>query len=446
MKFHEKFPLLLISACLTILPVTYRGFLWTALTQGRVLLELSSVVIFLPDFFLMALFVVSLLRFLLDESYQNDLTDTITYLFKRLGGVFWMVLILWVMLGYGWAREKLLVQYTVFRLVLELSFAVVVADIVRRDAPAKRFFLLALVIGAGFQASVAIGQVLSGGELGLGWLGERSADEFYGASGMLRGYGLTVNPNNLSGYLLVGVFACIALFMPANKFTSDEIKSRLKPTWSQLQWPSYRIEQELIPMILVGFTVLIGLFATGSRTAIVSLLTTGLIMYGLYKRKLWGNLVVCFGMTLCIFSPFFIRTNSVSAENRLFFAYDDTLEILKTAPLLGVGGNNLMVEISHLHPFEAELLLPAHNAFLMIWAEHGVVGLILVLLSFYPIIRHFHPQQEREVFLWGGCLLAIALVMLFDFYFWGDFRSRTLWFFVLGMWWGANLGKTTELA
>lgn len=432
MKFHEKFPLLLISACLTILPVTYRGFLWTALTQGRVLLELSSVVIFLPDFFLMALFVVSLLRFLLDESYQNDLTDTITYLFKRLGGVFWMLLILWVMLGYGWAREKLLVQYTVFRLVLELSFAVVVADIVRRDAPAKRFFLLALVIGAGFQASVAIGQVLSGGELGLGWLGERSADEFYGASGMLRGYGLTVNPNNLSGYLLVGVFACIALF------TSP-------PTPLSVN----REEEQKIPSPLAGrglrggviLLILIGLLATGSRTAILSLLLAGFIMAAIYFRR---GVFMGIGAGLALAGLLLWRAESV--ENRLFFAYDDTLEILKTAPLLGVGGNNLMVEISHLHPFEAELLLPAHNAFLMIWAEHGVVGLILVLLSFYPIIRHFHPQQEREVFLWGGCLLAIALVMLFDFYFWGDFRSRTLWFFVLGMWWGANLGKTTELA
>jgi hypothetical protein len=32
--------------------------------------------------------------------------------------------------------------------------------------------------------------------------------------------------------------------------------------------------------------------------------------------------------------------------------------------------------------------------------------------------------------------------MLFDFYFWGDFRMRVMWFWVVGLAWGEMLRRS----
>ncbi|MBZ0307575.1 MAG: O-antigen ligase family protein, partial [Anaerolineae bacterium] len=384
-----RFTTLLLCAVLITAAHTFRGFLWQADTPSPVLRELSSVVIFLIDFPLMALLFSSVVRLL----SQDSLSDTLTLLIKRVGGAAWIGLLLWVMVGYVWARETILVQYMVFRLVLEINLLVVTADLVRQGK--ERPLLYVLLFGAGIQSMIAIAQVINGGALGLEALGELQADEIYHTGSRLRGYGLSVNPNNLSGYLLIALFVW---------FKMD----------TALPCPYYG---------LWGFLLLAGLLATGSSTAIISLILVSIFYFFPFKQRflfLVTALLIVLGSLLW-------RESSVGVTDRLFFAYDDTLEVLRQSPILGVGADNLMVEISHQNPFSLEVLLPAHNAFLMIWAELGLPGLILVLMTFWGI-----AGRDRAV-SYPYCLLAIGLVMLFDFYFWGDFRMRVMWFWVVGL-------------
>lgn len=408
-----NFSRFLLCAILITTAHTFRGFLWQADTLSPVLRELSSVVIFLADFPLMALLVVSVVRLLRDERFNH----TIAIIMKRFGGAFWIGLIGWVMVGAVWAEETTLVQYTVFRLVLELNLALVTADLVRRGM--GRSLALALLLGAGIQSCLAVAQVIHGGALGLGWLGELQADEIYNTGSRLRGYGLTVNPNNLSGYLLIALFGWVWLLS---------------------------LQERQAPLLLLGMLLFSGLLATGSSTAILSLLLVSGLLF--FRQRPHVLLVVIAAGGLLWW-----RESSVPMRDRLFFAYDDTLEVIQESPILGVGGDQLMVEIARQRPFSEALLLPAHNAFLMIWAELGLPGLILILLIFGQVmgttLSTYTPNliakhRPDPIFIWGGCMLAIGLVMLFDFYFWGDFRLRILWLWVMGMWWGEITHRLDE--
>ncbi len=441
MKFYEKICVFFISGLLIFIPTTPRGFVWQAETGGRTLLELTSIVFFLSDFFLIGLFLLSLLRFLLDTDYQTHLTDSISEIVKKHGGLFWVLLILWAMFSIAWARESRLVQYAVFRLILEVSLAFVVADLVRHTPASQVYLMNALLIGAAIQSVVAIAQVISGDAIGLHALGELPADEYQAS--VLRGYGLSVNPNNLSGYLLVALLAGYLLL---------DIGRDISRPYTIFRRDTLQGVRVILPLIFLG------LLATQSRTAILSLVVvmsfsrwddTGFkrlnILLRPYKlprrdgihtvhensdlkiRRL-KPLIPLLLAGLILIGLLIWRADSVSITDRLFFAYDDTLTILEKSPWRGIGANHLMVEISHLHPFNTQILLPAHNAFLMVWAELGVVGVGLVVMTFWPALRQPTP--------WRFCLLAVALVMLFDFYFWGDFRMRLLWLFVVGMMWG----------
>lgn len=413
-----RFTTLLLCAVLITAAHTFRGFLWQAETPSPVLRELSSVVIFLMDFPLMALLFSSVVRLLSHDS----LSDTLTRLIKRPGGAAWIGLLLWVMVGYVWARETILVQYSVFRLVLEINLLVVTADLVRQGK--ERPLLYALLFGAAIQSVIAIAQVINGGALGLEWLGELQAEEIYHTGSRLRGYGLTVNPNNLSGYLLIALFVWFRIMKGGAGHAG--FKTTPLPVGAGV-----KVVPQPSPALVRawGLLLLLGLLATGSSTAIISLILVSIFYFSPLKYRilfLLTALVAVLGLLLW-------RESSVGVTDRLFFAYDDTLAVLRQSPILGVGADNLMVEISHQNPFSREVLLPAHNAFLMIWAELGLPGLILILMTFWGIVGRDTAVPCPY------CLLAIALVMLFDFYFWGDFRMRVMWFWVVGMAWGELL-------
>ena len=85
---------------------------------------------------------------------------------------------------------------------------------------------------------------------------------------------------------------------------------------------------------------------------------------------------------------------------------------------------------------DSRLLLPAHNTYLMIWSELGIVGVGLWLAGLLTIIVQLRPNQQPLLTIWAGCILALSVIMITDFYFWGDVRSRTMLFWAIGLGWG----------
>jgi hypothetical protein len=61
-------------------------------------------------------------------------------------------------------------------------------------------------------------------------------------------------------------------------------------------------------------------------------------------------------------------------------------------------------------------------------------------------LTRLHRRNGLAVVVMSALLLAICVAMIFDFYFWGDVRSRALLFWVLGMGWGYALPDQSEPA
>jgi hypothetical protein len=81
-------------------------------------------------------------------------------------------------------------------------------------------------------------------------------------------------------------------------------------------------------------------------------------------------------------------------------------------------------------------LQPAHNAYLTVWAELGLPGLLLFSLICWTMIRRFRRASRVEATVMGACWLAISIVMLFEFHFWLDAHWRVALLWVIGLCWG----------
>ncbi|NDJ36883.1 MAG: O-antigen ligase domain-containing protein, partial [Chloroflexi bacterium] len=71
-------------------------------------------------------------------------------------------------------------------------------------------------------------------------------------------------------------------------------------------------------------------------------------------------------------------------------------------------------------PAADRILLPAHNTYLLIWAELGLPGLLLVLTGLALTLTQLRRDDAAAIA--AAALAAICLIMLVDFYFWGDLR------------------------
>jgi hypothetical protein len=234
----------------------------------------------------------------------------------------------------------------------------------------------------------------------------------------------------LAGYLLISLFAVTSLLF--------------RPTHSE-RWRS-------ISLLTLGGLILAGLLVTFSRTALmaglltvfVAVLLTPQIRQHLSLKKSLPfiiPLVLIFVVVGIVFGGrvldrFQTLRDTESVINRIFFEFPNTTEVIENNPVIGAGDNNLMVAVGRNNPNAEKLLLPAHNAFWVMIAEIGIPGIVLFGLACGAVLLHFHPRHGTLAFIWAGALLAILLVMIFDYYPWYDYRSRLVLFWIFGMWWG----------
>ena len=407
------------ALCVLIVIVSFRFYtvLWEASAQITVLEEMRAFVLFLGDYALISLSLFSVFRLILDGSYRSSLLADLQALLEQ-GGVGWFVLLIWMGAGILWAKEPTLVRYGTLQMGAELCMMVVLAGFIRRGWTQTPCW--ALIAGTCAQSVLALAQTLHQGPLGLPILNESPLRLF----SFYRPFGMTINPNNLAGYLMTGVFACLVLL---------------------------RQQYQRRGLLLIcGLVIGCGLIATQSRAAIaaavVGLLFVGVRLRIRMKRRQWlilSAFVIVMGLWggILLAGNYHDRFNLAQRE----FLFADTWAVLQRAPFLGVGVHNLVLAIAANHSGDAQvqLLLPAHNAYLMILAELGIPGLVLFLVSDALLVFRSWRSLNTAIIALGGCLLAVAVIMLFDFYYWDDHRSRTQLFWVVGAWWGYFLREKT---
>lgn len=399
-----------------------RVALSTVSAQPNIPVEFRAILLSLPDLPAFLLILLTLARLLLDEPYIAQFRRTIQPIMTRFGGLFWIALAVWSFVTLAWAATSSMALYTSLHLTLAMLTALCVASLITRENDLWRLLAVLVIVGV-VQAAAALIQVAIQGPIGLFNLGEVGVFP-WDSAGFYRARGLTMHPNYLGGVLMLALFACLTLWVALSK------QKRARTL-----------------ILIAGLFTLAGLTGTFSRSAFVGLIVGCAPLIVLILRQRLRRVWIVAGLAVAIIvlgiGAVAVRGDLQTVQTRLFgareFFFDYTFRVIQERPLLGIGSGNLMLRVGQIEGNHGQDLLPVHNVYLYVWAELGVPGLVLFmggLLSLLWRTRLWTATQPWPGRILGGALLAMAVVMLFDNYFWGVHPHRMTFFWMVGLIWG----------
>lgn len=320
--------------------------------------------------------------------------------------------------------------------ILEFSFlGIYVARTQKTFGQFQRIVAL-LAVGVFAESFIALGQFFKQGSIGgpLWWLGERTfssatpgiAQAIIDGRLLLRPYGTFPHPNVLAGFLVV----VLTLMLGAS--------------WGKGAGRLFKIIT-----FALGLTALFLTFSRAGWVAgFLALLATFLIFYPrVLKRKTFW--VLALGVMILIFAlPIWNRL--VSLKNIDFESFQKrqefnqaAWEMIKNYPLTGVGLNNFLVRLPDFSSSVGQIRFfqPAHNFYLLIGAETGILGLAALLgfliFTYNRAIRGFRKVREKERHkLYFPPTIGLSLILflgLFDHYFYTLQQGQLLATLIFGL-------------
>ncbi len=252
---------------------------------------------------------------------------------------------------------------------------------------------------------------------------------------ILRAYGSFPHPNVFGGFLGVGLFAWWSVL--------DQIR-KTKMRWSN--------EQFLVVKATGTVMLILGLLLTGSRSAFLGVFV-GLALVTMVKSMksmkaarplaLGFGVVAVFGSLIgsFLFTDFVsgIRGGGANEERSMterITLYEDYLPFFAaTNPLVGHGMGSYVLSFSDYKPgkdvFEYQ---PIHNVPLLILAELGFLGLLVILAWITSInVLNFSRFPKRDALAAFGMGNVILMIMFFDHYLWSSWAGLSLVAFSMGM-------------
>ncbi len=319
--------------------------------------------------------------------------------------------------------------FDLFALFTQILIFIYVASEIRTP-PELRLVVKVLLVGAAFQATMAIIQWLTGSTLGLNLFG--TVNTLYGYAGLetlSRVGGLVGHPNTLALYFdLLLPLSFSFLFYP------------LSP------------RRRFFLLAAVGLELL-ALGATYSRGGITATVL-GLFALFVYHRTRAIGLVrasvsglfaaVLFSLVLLVVpNPIqkgLFRSGYATAYGRLPLI-TVAFNLIRHHPLLGAGLNNY-VQTARQYDYTPEQLTaawnsPVHNLFLFIAGELGLPGLVCFLIFLISALTAVYPalRSPDSLLLCTGAgifcgILAFCVHAQVDYSIWT--QNRQLWF-LLGL-------------
>lgn len=318
---------------------------------------------------------------------------------------------------------------------------------------------VAFVAGALLQATLGITQYMLQHDAGLRWLGEsllrtdmRGVAVFYDTHHIkiLRAYGTFPHPNVLAAYLMMALWVIGWLWM---RHGDSKLATRHSPlaTFRCLVWPA------------TTALLLWGLYLTFSRTVIAvwlaALVAMALVLVIRRISGHWSNInevrrralpmaVTVLAVSAC-FAVFMWSTvvarMTISASDeavRLRIKYNDEAVASGTSLLwrinwTGVGIGNFTTWLSRYDTSMPSFMYqPAHNIYLMIYSETGLLGLLLWLAWLVLVIRMAWRGYATQPVVRAGVLALLSAVLvigLLDHFYWTLQQGRMLWWATLAL-------------
>lgn len=294
----------------------------------------------------------------------------------------------------------------------------------------RRQVLLFFIGGMLFQSFLAFLQYLFQSSIGLHFLGEvhLSPQELgvakvdFNGGKYLRAYGTFSHPNVLGGLVAMALLWSYALF-----------------------------RKRMIPFLGIGAFLIVGLLLSFSRSAFLAIGGGVLFFISLTDKKirfqnvlLWGSvvlfLIVLFNLQDVLFDRLFLGNDPNATVERLEYL-DAGKRMLMAYPFgTGLGHFTLMMQDFMVQSADPWLLQPVHNVVLLIMNEAGIitgavfVGLFCVL--FVQLLRGLKTKNDDEKAFASiaiAILGVIALIMLFDHYFFTIYAGQAALFLYLGV-------------
>lgn len=369
-------------------------------------------------------------------------------LFIPLSALF--LLIAWEFLSIYWSEYKGISFYRSLKLAeFGLLFFYITQHL--RWFGFKNLLSIVFITGV-FQSAVGILQYLYQHSLGLKILGESvlgpnlagMAKIVVDGEKIIRAYGTFPHPNVFAGFLILSIFSGFWLL-----FTSKIEKNALP-------WISILTAGTILQ--LAAFTLT---FSRVAWLAAIIVITVLLIsnrklfhvkqfdFLALNKLKTFALVIIfiAFAAFLALnWSVVVSRTIGVEQNYQQAISYrllynDIAINMIKQNSLAGIGNGNFTLKMAD---YSSEKLSwwqyqPAHNIYLLITSELGIIGLILFLIFIFSIIKmaYLGQNENHETLSFIRLMLAVFVsflfIGLFDHYFWTLQQGQLTFWLVLGV-------------
>lgn len=266
--------------------------------------------------------------------------------------------------------------------------------------------------------------------LGLEWPGmldpfTRGAVVVHASDGLrvLRAYGTFPHPNILGGFTLVALLGPISLFFAGKKLYHPALilyglgVSLLALTFSRSAW--------LGIIIFLLILILKSRYLDRRKLSLLLMITVLSCAITLLPRL---QLVLARSVNLTSNSEKF------SFVGRAWLNQQAT-QIFLEHPLFGTGIGSFIIELSQRAGY-GYIIEPAHNIFLSMGAELGLVGLALIVVLFISMVQKIIKAQTPKAILGSASVAGLGIISLFDHYLWTLAPGRVLLGLMLGLWVG----------
>ncbi len=287
---------------------------------------------------------------------------------------------------------------------------------------------------------------------------------------------LHINDNEkifLSNSFLLSFIISIAfgVFLQ-NKYSTFSNFSRLQLSWANANylasyllvtigfilytWKSTKKKWIHITALISLIAALAFLFWTQSRGGMLSLILVLLIVYIIYAIKKQKKLHIFISFTILIllllsFNYVFrtIRPQTITFRERVYKA---NVEYIKHNWLFGSGLGTFINEFPRYRLKDYKLLgqediiSHAHNEFVEIWVETGILGLALFIAFLFALIRQYkrkiHSKDKYFIYVTAFSLVLLLIHNLFSITM--RIPPILIYFFILAGFLSADYSKETE--
>jgi len=177
--------------------------------------------------------------------------------------------------------------------------------------------------------------------------------------------------------------------------------------------------------------ILAAIFLSGSLGAIASLFLAALFYLCLKRRFNKRHLIYFLGILIILGLILISRITAQQPHNQPAFSavmrlnyWKETLDIIKAHYLVGIGIGNF--NLTHARY--------AHNSYLQIWAEMGILGVISILwfiiYAWWVTLKNHSPDNKLNLLL--TCVLVFSIHNLVDFSFFLP-EVSLIWWLILGI-------------